>query len=489
MDSLFCYINCCKKEELIKNQTNCEINVPLDNTNKNNCDNSQNISFSPDKPELNKFMDTSNIKTTEVNNTINTLNENNNTNNNNSNNNTNINTTLNNNTFNNTIEEIANNNSSNKNNNRHLINNIISNNHNEIRSINKVDTFEIQNQQDFLFCNKKNNMNYSNIISDSNININKALNGNGGVNSSSNNNNTNINNTNINYSNIVVCHEPKKHMSSSMLLNNNNNNKNMIKDSNSKGTVLTLNDLVLNNQNQEICGMGAKLLLSGELFFWKEIIMQTNGIKNSLRKEKDDHVYFGIKNKMNYAGALYNDLIINYFWHQEDVEMIETNTCRVFEIYYNKKIKDYILKFLHPTLILYYKINNFVYFTTGKEYFFLLGSVFMTIIVKKTSPIEKVIYIKIEIDNNNPIKYTFNQNQTPIKIGRINKCEIPIFNSSVSKRHGIIEYSKNSQSYYYKDMGSTNSSTLLIKEGDNLKIKGEMNFKLEDVPFKIQEIP
>ena len=291
MDSLFCYINCCKKEELIKNQTNCEINVPLDNTNKNNCDNSQNISFSPDKPELNKFMDTSNIKTTEVNNTINTLNENNNTNNNNSNNNTNINTTLNNNTFNNTIEEIANNNSSNKNNNRHLINNIISNNHNEIRSINKVDTFEIQNQQDFLFCNKKNNMNYSNIISDSNININKALNGNGGVNSSSNNNNTNINNTNINYSNIVVCHEPKKHMSSSMLLNNNNNNKNMIKDSNSKGTVLTLNDLVLNNQNQEICGMGAKLLLSGELFFWKEIIMQTNGIKNSLRKEKDDHVY------------------------------------------------------------------------------------------------------------------------------------------------------------------------------------------------------
>jgi hypothetical protein len=38
-------------------------------------------------------------------------------------------------------------------------------------------------------------------------------------------------------------------------------------------------------------------------------------------------------------------------------------------------------------------------------------------------------------------------------------------------------------------MGSTNSSTLIIREGDSLKIKGEMNFKLEDVPFKIQEIP
>ena len=30
---------------------------------------------------------------------------------------------------------------------------------------------------------------------------------------------------------------------------------------------------------------------------------------------------------------------------------------------------------------------------------------------------------------------------------------------------------------------------LLIKKGDYLKIKGEMFFKLEDVSFKIQEIP
>jgi hypothetical protein len=29
----------------------------------------------------------------------------------------------------------------------------------------------------------------------------------------------------------------------------------------------------------------------------------------------------------------------------------------------------------------------------------------------------------------------------------------------------------------------------LIKKDDFLKIKGEMNFKLEDVNFKIQEIP
>ena len=38
-------------------------------------------------------------------------------------------------------------------------------------------------------------------------------------------------------------------------------------------------------------------------------------------------------------------------------------------------------------------------------------------------------------------------------------------------------------------MNSTNGTTLLIKKDDFLRIRGEMNFKLEDVTFKIQEIP
>ncbi len=38
-------------------------------------------------------------------------------------------------------------------------------------------------------------------------------------------------------------------------------------------------------------------------------------------------------------------------------------------------------------------------------------------------------------------------------------------------------------------MNSTNGTTLLVKKDDYLKIKGEMNFKLEDVTFKITEMP
>jgi len=258
-----------------------------------------------------------------------------------------------------------------------------------------------------------------------------------------------------------------------------------------KDSVLTLNDLDLYvkvpEEKQENC---SKLLLTGELFFDKELIIQTNGLINSMRKMKDDHVFFGIKCKSNANCCFnYNDIIINYLYQIEEEDAIETETGRIFEIFYNKTSKDYSLKFLHPTLILYYKINNFVYFNTGKEYYVLLGNVIMTINVVKNSPMEKTIIIQIEAENNRPKTYSFNQSQTPIKIGRTNNNELPIYNQSISKRHGLIDFSNHIQSFYYRDLGSTNSSTLLIKEGDFLKIKGIMNFKLEDTPFKIQEIP
>ena len=254
-----------------------------------------------------------------------------------------------------------------------------------------------------------------------------------------------------------------------------------------KDSVITFNDLVLTLKNtDEIHENGSKLLISGELLFYKEIIIQTYGLKNTRRKQSDDHVYFGLKNQKNPSSCFnYNDIIINYV-PCEETESVETTTGRVFEIFYNKTSKDYTLKFLHPNLILYYKINNYVYFNTGKEYYLLLGNVFITINVIKNSPMEKAIVIQIENENNN---YTFNQNQTPIKIGRTNNNDLPIYSQSISKRHGIIEFSNNIQSFYYRDLGSTNSSILLIKENDNLKIKGIMNFKLEDTPFRIQEIP
>ena len=91
----------------------------------------------------------------------------------------------------------------------------------------------------------------------------------------------------------------------------------------------------------------------------------------------------------------------------------------------------------------------------------------------------------MDYEDEKPKKYTFEQKDVPIKIGRVN-CTINIPKASISKLHSIIEFSDDN--YVYKDANSTNGSTLLIKEDDILKLKGEMNYKLEEISFKIKEI-
>ena len=425
METFINIISCCNQEHITQN--NLELQVPINPIEK--ISNQKKSQIVLDKPEpIN--IESTNLKTNSNNITINTVNSlNNNYNiNNNTNNNTNTN---NNNTDNFTFT-------------------------NEDNTNNKKDPKDKSKNVNLKTPPSKKRVAYSNSISHNHLNINKLFN----------------------------FDAKKKYTNSIVSKSNASKNK-------SNNTIITLNDLILINQNQEEKNneiIGSKLLLSGELIFWKDIIISSNGIKNSLRKEKDDHVFFGIKNITNKSGEPFNDLIINFFYQEEDSDLIETNNGTVFEIFYNKRLREYILRFLHPNLILYYKINTFVYFAIGKEYYFLLGNIFMSFNVKKITPIEKIINIQVEIDNNKPMKYSFSQNQAPIRIGRSN-ADINIFNSSISKNHAIIEYSNNSQTFYFKDMGSTNGSTLIIRLGDTLKLKGEMNFKLEDVPFKIQEIP
>ena len=49
-----------------------------------------------------------------------------------------------------------------------------------------------------------------------------------------------------------------------------------------------------------------------------------------------------------------------------------------------KKSKSYCLYYLHNTLILYYKINNDVFFGLDKDYYLISGDIFLTIMVKKS---------------------------------------------------------------------------------------------------------
>jgi hypothetical protein len=226
-----------------------------------------------------------------------------------------------------------------------------------------------------------------------------------------------------------------------------------------------------------------KLILSGELFLNDIIEIDKFGMKNGLRKKHDGVTIFGINNDKNKSNICLYDYLIDI---KKEENHKKTKDGRVFAIFLDKKQKAYILSFSHNSLLLYYKINNSLFFDIDKEYYLILGDIFLTISVKKSSNSnERMINIQVETEDDKPKKYSFKRKDIPIKIGRVNS-NVNIPKPSISKTHGIIDISNNM--FYYNDLKSTNGSTLLLKEDDILKIQGEMNFKLDDISFKIKEI-
>jgi hypothetical protein len=242
----------------------------------------------------------------------------------------------------------------------------------------------------------------------------------------------------------------------------------------------------LANCNDKNIDMKTKLILTGDLFSNKSLEIDKYGMKNGLRQKHDGLTIFGIKEDNDKTTQ--NSSNYDYYLDLEKIE--ESGNAKlkgkIFEIYLNKINKKYTLYFLNETLILYYKINNNVFFDTEKDYYLILGDIFLTIQVKKSTKLnEKTIHIQAEVENEKPKKYSFTPKETPIKIGRVN-CHITIEKPSISKLHSIIDFMDDN--FYYKDCESTNGSTLLIREDDTLNIKGEMSFKLEDISFKIKEV-
>jgi hypothetical protein len=269
---------------------------------------------------------------------------------------------------------------------------------------------------------------------------------------------------------------------------NNNNNQVYKSYFNSKydlnnSSIIRLSRIHSNIEELFQLNIKTKLILSGELFLNDIIEIDKFGMKNGLRKKHDGVAIFGIKNNKVKSNICFYDYIIDI---TKEENHKKAKAGKVFEIFLDKKQKVYILSFSHNSLLLYYKINNSLFFDIDKEYYLILGDIFLTIGVKKSSNSnEKVINIQVETEDDKPKKYSFEKKELPIKIGRVNS-NITIPKPSISKIHGIIDISNNM--FYYNDMKSTNGSTLLLKEDDVLKIQGEMNFKLEDISFKITEV-
>ena len=256
------------------------------------------------------------------------------------------------------------------------------------------------------------------------------------------------------------------------------------------------------------------LLLTGNLFFNQELKITQNGLKNSLRNRTDFPVIFGTEAIVDKNGIPYNDFLINLTHKKKNKKDINEDNDnnnenankndnnkndkdndkktkenkkagRLFHILYDKNKNEYSLHFVHQSLILYYRINNLIYLDYDKEYYFILGNVFLTLIIKKIND-KNSIYVKVETEDQQAEKANF-ENEKKLIIGREENCDIEIDKQCISKHHSYIELDQNLQQYYYKDNNSTNGSTLLLREDDYLTIKGSMYFKLENTSFVIKE--
>ena len=70
-----------------------------------------------------------------------------------------------------------------------------------------------------------------------------------------------------------------------------------------KNNVISISDISFiskNNQKENF----SNLLLTGDLFFNKEIIVNENGMINNKRNKKDSYIIFGLKNSVVVSGKL-----------------------------------------------------------------------------------------------------------------------------------------------------------------------------------------
>jgi len=226
-----------------------------------------------------------------------------------------------------------------------------------------------------------------------------------------------------------------------------------------------------------------RLKLTGELFANKTLEIDKFGLKRSLKKKLDGIISFGIKGQEESPSNNKYDYVFEPNVVQKINKKRKHNDGKVFDILLDKREKVFVLFYSHPSLLLYYKITNKLNLECDKDYYLILGSIFLSINIKKSLKVK--INIEVELENEKSQKYSFEIKDLPIKIGR-SHCNINIPKPSVSKLHSSIDYENDN--FFYKDENSTNGSTLLIKEDDFLKLRGKMSFKLEDMAFNIREI-
>lgn len=256
--------------------------------------------------------------------------------------------------------------------------------------------------------------------------------------------------------------------------------------SNSMASQVTFSNMKVKDSNQSNSFIDTEimnkheLVLSGELFWSKEIVIDCLGLKMGKRKKRDGMTVFGTGSAGKGLGDYTNDFVINI--NNSDYNK---NTSSFFTIEYDKSEEKFFITKIIENVNIFHIIDYEYFLDINFEYSFIIGKIRVDLLLSQENQNQKFQF-KVYDSNNDIVTYDFTEKDIPISIGRSN-CRINIKNSSISKIHAAVDFSNNYKRFYIKDMGSTNGTFYSLKYKNRLKLTGEMTFKLLDMNFSISE--
>lgn len=208
------------------------------------------------------------------------------------------------------------------------------------------------------------------------------------------------------------------------------------------------------------------------------------GIKINKRKKRDGVSLFGACEDTDVHGNPINDFIVNLHKNQNPKHK------SLFSLEYDNSAEHFILKALNKEINILHLINYNYVLSENSQKKFLIGKIPVEISTNETKENSERVDSKIAIKVKNKdewITYEYNVSDALITIGR-SHSSININNNSISKEHAVIEFSYELNSYYIKDMNSTNGTFLTMEEKDSIQIVNEMKFKILETKFSISEV-
>ena len=273
----------------------------------------------------------------------------------------------------------------------------------------------------------------------------------------------------------------KKNSSSHLINHSSREDKNQLIKQDTKNE---FNDSI-KNTSDKILYINAPLTFPNLFLNHKNIIIDEYGLQGIPKENKGKLTFFGIDTKYleGKSNLHANDIIIN-----DEITNPKINkTHAIFYIYYVQKVNKYYLKSLSKDIYFSLVFNPYIQIVLDNNHknYIKIGKVILSILIKNE---EKIIYIKIKKGEtiNKEQNYFFHEDKMPITIGRGN-CSINIKCDTVSKTHITIDYDKINENFFLIDNASTNGTQLLLNEGKNIQINGEMNFNLGEKQFSIVE--